>query len=165
MSILAVVSSAAAGTPLPTPQVVEHTLQPIIQQATVVPPEVLQLAQVLALAGAVAFVSLVHQLVERGRLSGNVNRLIVAGYTLLAAVATSALSGHLGTAVNDLQFLITNFLVALGAALGRYEYLWKFVLNVLQGVLPKSVDPDLGKTSETGESDTSTGSSDASVVG
>jgi hypothetical protein len=137
MSALLAVVNTITSTPLPSPQVIKETLQPIVQQVPVVPPQVLELVQTLALAGAVAFVSVVHQLVERGRLGGTANRLIVAGYTLAASLGTAALTGHLGTGAGDLQVEITSFLVALGAALGRYEYLWKLLLDIFQGVLPK----------------------------
>lgn len=139
MSAIVHAAQTVAATPLPSPQVVKEVFTNSVPVQ--VPADVLQLGQVLGLALATGFVSLVHQLVERGRLSGNINRLIVAAYTLLAALATALLSGHLGTSINDLQVEITALLVALGAALSRYEFLWKAVVQILANVMPQAPNP------------------------
>lgn len=129
MSVLIHTAATVVATPLPSPQVIKETFTNTVPVQ--VPADLTSLAQNLGLMVAAAFVSLVHQLMVREKLSGNVQRAIVAGYTLLGAVAFSALTGHLGTSVNDLNVEITSFVVALGAALGRYEYLWKAFVSAL----------------------------------
>jgi hypothetical protein len=74
------------------------------------------------------------------------NRVLVTGYTLLAALLTAALTGHLGTNVNDLQVLLTAFLTALGAALGNYNLVLKsifsaFGFNLATGTTDKTEPP------------------------
>jgi hypothetical protein len=127
MSAIAQAAATIAATPLPSPQVIKEVFTNNVPVQ--VPAYVLQLAQVLALAGATAFMSLVHALSERGKWSSTVNRAVVTGYTLAAAVAATALSGHLGTNVNQLQSLLTDFLVALGSALGSYNLVFKSILS------------------------------------
>lgn len=127
MSAVVQAAATVVATPLPSPQVIKEVFTNTVSAQ--VPAYVLQLSQVLALAGATAFVSLVHALAERGKWSSGVNRAVVTGYTLIAAFAATALAGHLGTNVNDLQSLLTDFLVALGSALGSYNLVLKSILS------------------------------------
>lgn len=129
MSAVVQVAATVAATPLPSPspQIIKEIFTNTVPAQ--VPAYVLQLAQVLALAGATAFVSLVHALTARGKWPSAVNKAVVTGYTLVLALAATASAGHLGTNVNDLQSLLTAFLVALGSALGSYNLVLKSVLS------------------------------------
>ena len=137
-------------------EVVKQTLQPIVNNVPQTPAAVLQLLQTLGLFGAAALTSLIHQLVVKDKLSGNVQRALVAGYTLVLAALTALLTNHFGTTTPDLSLMLTSFLVALGAALGRYEYLYKAVLSALNVTLPSDsvsteVIPSSQESHESGE--------------
>lgn len=131
---MSVVQAAAAvvGTPTPSPVVIREVLTVPAQ----VPAAVLQLAQTVGLALAVGLVSVLHQLVAKNKLAANVQRTIVAAYSVIAAFVTAVLSGHLGVSANDINVEVTSLLVALGAAFSRYEYLYKAVVQGLSSNAP-----------------------------
>jgi hypothetical protein len=142
MSALLAVVQAVATTPVPVPSPTPN-LQALAQSAAnlaankavagvpTTPPEVLQLAQLLAVVAAGAVTSIVHQLADRGRFSDNFNRLLVTLYSSAAAVATAALTGHLGWSVADLSVALTGFLAAFASATGRYN-LFAFVKSFIE---------------------------------
>lgn len=126
MSLLLAVTSTVAATPLPTvtPQVVKE----IITNVPVVPQDILTLASLLALMGAGSVTSFVHQLLDRGRWAGNVNRLVLAGYSTAAALVYAYLQGGLALSLDSVIEALTGFVVVLGSASGRYE-LFRFLMS------------------------------------
>lgn len=113
--MLAILSSVAA-TPLPTPSPV--LLQPQITQVFQTPAAVVQLFQLFAVMAAGALTSLLHLALERGKLKGNVNRLIVTLYSSGAGMLYMALTGHLGLHISDLETGLTALLAFLGTNQG-----------------------------------------------
>lgn len=128
------------------PTVIEKTtqLQPIVQQVATTPEPVIQLFQLLGLVVAGFVTSTIHQLLERGRLGGNVNRLILAAYTVVASLVYGYMTGNLHVDAQSLTDLTTAAAAIFTAAQGRYE-LFKFITNALT-----AKDSD-GTTSETND--------------
>lgn len=125
------VTAVATPVPTPTPQVIKEVLTNTIKVPENIRGDVLNLASTLGLALAVAIVSFIHQLTIKDKWAGNIQRLIVAGYSLIAAFVTAALNGHVGVSVNDINIEVTSLLVALGAAFSRYEFLFKAIVAAL----------------------------------
>lgn len=139
MSLLLAALTAVTSTPLPTPspQIIKETLQPVVQQVATTPAPVLELFQLLAVAGAGIVTSFVHQMLERGKLKSNINRLILAFYSTAGALGTAYLTGHLGWTVEDATVALTAFVTVLGSATGRYE-VWKFLTSLMSKPAPVS---------------------------
>lgn len=119
MSFLLAVANTVAATPLPSPTVIKEVLQPVVNQVPVVSPNVLQLAQLLSLAAAGAITSILHLAVERGKLSGNVNRLLFTLYSAGAGVAVMALNNELRLDSASLLTGATAFVAFLGSTQGQ----------------------------------------------
>ncbi len=135
MSVLMAVAATVQATPLPSPQVVKETLQPIIQQSPEIPASVVQLSQLLAVAGAGALTSLLHQLIERGKLSSNLNRLLFAIYGGLAGVAFAFLTGEWKLDATSVTVALTGVATFLTSSQGRYE-VWKALQTLLSQSAP-----------------------------
>ena len=125
------VLAAIVATPLPTvvpsPTVIKETLQTVVQPVT--PPVVIQAAQLASYVAGVAVIGLFHQLVERGKWSGQLNRILVALYSAGASVFAAFQAGQLHLDVAGGVTVAAAFLIALGTAMGRYE-LFNFVVGL-----------------------------------
>lgn len=126
-TLLAVAAVAVATTPISSPAPLVKT---VTDTVFVTPPDVIALAQMLALAGGAALTSVVHQIAEKGKWSGNTNRLVLLAYSAVGSVVFAWATGKLGWNVNGAETMLSGFLVALGSASGRYE-LSQFLSNLL----------------------------------
>lgn len=124
--LLAAITPVVTATPVPTPQVVHEVVTKFVT-----PPEVVQLLQLLGLVVGSAATSVVHQLVDHGRFSGNFNRLLLSAYSTAAALLYLWLTGGWDFKLDDLVVGVSALLTALGTASGRYE-LWKFTTNLMK---------------------------------
>jgi hypothetical protein len=129
MSALLAVVTAVTATPLPS--AAPEVIKTVVTQVPVTPQSVIDLFQLLALAVAGGLTSLIHLALERGRLSANLNRLIVTLYSTAAAVAVMALTGKLGLAPADLATGLTALLAFAGSNQGQHM-LSGFIGDVLE---------------------------------
>lgn len=122
MSALINAVATATASPTPSPQII-HEFTKVV---AVTPPAVLQLAQILAVAAAGVATSILHSLVERGKLSGNVNRFLFTLYSVIAGVVVMKLTGQLKVDSNGILTGLTAALAYLGSTQGQ-----KFVTDLL----------------------------------
>lgn len=115
MSVLAATAATVAATPLPTPEVIVKT----IQAAPLVPTNVLNLFNLLGLAAAGVLTSVVHLAIERGKLPGNVNRLLFTLYSVVAGAVMLVLTGQLHWDASAVVAGLTAFLAFLGSTQGQ----------------------------------------------
>lgn len=114
MSALLAVAQAVAATPMPTPEVIVKTVQ--LPQA--IPANVLQLAQIAAVAGAGVATSVLHLVIERKKWSANVNRLLFTVYSALAGVVVMLLNGQFKFDTTGATTGLTTVLAFLGSTQG-----------------------------------------------
>lgn len=130
--LLAVVQATVTPTPSVSPEIVTQVVK-TVQQVPVVPESVLQLFQLLGLAIAGALTSIVHLAVERGKLPGNVNRLLFTLYSVGAGVTVMALSHQFKLDAAGLVTGLTAFVAFLGSTQGQ-----KMLSDFLAGLVSKT---------------------------
>lgn len=137
MSLLIAAVNAVVASPLPsaTPQVIKEVVTN--NMVPVTPENVLNLFQLLALAGAGAATSIVHLAVERGKLPSNVNRLLFTLYSAVAGVAVVVLGHQAKWDWSALLTGVTAFLAFLGSTQGQ-KMLSDFIAKL---VIQTKVDP------------------------
>ena len=142
------VTAVAPAAPAVTPEIIKQTLQPIYQntQVGVTPPAVLQLAQLLALAGAGALTGFLHLIIERGKWPSNVNRAVWGLYSLAGSVGFGLASGNFdhGAAVAAVTSLIGLF--GMGFSASATNNVVKFAIEVYKNAVSafsgdKTTDP------------------------
>lgn len=130
MSVLLAALSSVAATPIPTPtpQVI-HEVTKVLQPQYVTPDAVVQLFQLFGVMAAGFVTFLLHKALERGRLKGNVNRLIVTAYSSGAGMLYMFLTGNFGLSAQDVSVGLTALLAFLGSNQGSYM-LGQFINNI-----------------------------------
>lgn len=119
--LLGVVQATVAPVATATPIIVEHTKE-IVTTVPAVTPELMKGAQLALLFLLGIGGSILHQIIERGRWSSNTNRVVLWTYGLLIAVLGSFVAGDLKLTAGSALDLVTNFLLVLGSAEGRYNF-------------------------------------------
>jgi len=135
--LLAAVTATVTATPLPSPEVIKE----IVVQ-TNVPQDILNLFQVLGVIVAGWTMSFLHQVAERGRWNSNFNRLLLAAYSTVAALATAFLTGHWAFNLDAFTTGLTALVTALGSASGRYA-LVKFLADWIKTPMPVDTSSEL----------------------
>lgn len=104
------------------PTVIEKvtTLQPIIQQAPAVSPDVLALSQILALAGAGVLASYGQQFLFRVK-NKTIQRLVALLVAAVVSIGAAFLMGDLKLTTEGIRHSIEAFLIILGSSQGRYQ--------------------------------------------
>lgn len=126
-------AAVVVATPTPSPTVIKETLQTVVQPVAQTPDVVVQLAAVLGTAVAALVISLFHQIASSkvAWLRDNVNRLVVALYTVGVGLVSAFSQGQLHW---DATGVVTSLLmvsVAVATALGRYQ-LFQFVATLVK---------------------------------
>jgi divalent metal cation (Fe/Co/Zn/Cd) transporter len=124
--LLAAVTQAVQATPLPSPQIIKETLQPIIQQAPAVTADQMTLIQVGGVALVAWLTSFLQDLLGSRINSGTIKRLIWLFYSAVIAVGAAVVTGDLNFGnmqqiTESATALLSGFLVALGSSGGRYQ--------------------------------------------
>lgn len=134
MSALAQAAAQAVATPVPSPQVIVHTITNTIQ---VLPASVQQLLSLALLAGTGYAASLAHQLAEGGKnWSSKVNVALLFAYSAGLAVLDLFLQHKL--AFGNWQQIVQDGLTVFGAASARYN-VYK-LLTAKRTAAPANVD-------------------------
>lgn len=131
MSVLLAALSSVVTTPVPTPspQVI-HEITKVLQPQYVTPDAVVKLFQLFGVMAGGALTSWLHLALERGKLKGNVNRLLVTAYSSGAGALYMLLTGNFGLTAQDLQVGLTALLAFLGSNQGTHM-LSEFIGNVM----------------------------------
>lgn len=130
----------ATPVPTPSPQIIHEVTKTVTNYVT--PEAVVQLFQLGAVALAGFVTSLLHLALERGKLSANVNRLIVTAYTTTAGLAYLFFTGQFGTLdAKTIETGLTALLAFLGTNQGTHM-LSGFISDIKAGKAPALAAPE-----------------------